>query len=820
MQEHFATFVNIILPLSLPKTYTYRVTREQEHEIAIGKRALVQFGNKKIYAGVIDEIHHNPPMGYEAKYVLELMDDEPIADQRMMRFWHWLSDYYLCSLGEIMQAALPSALKPQSQTYISLHPDADLAIAELSDKEYLVVEALTKEPNLYLDDIIEIVQLKNVGPLLKSLYKKGLINMQETVNETYKPKLVSCIRLHQEIEQNEEKLRLLFDELDNKEPQLNLLLAYLQLKQEHANIEKKLLLKKAACSESPLQTLIKKGVFEKYDLHVDRLYLNEDKVPEVFSLNENQSGALVQIKTEWENKDVVLLHGVTSSGKTHVYVKLIEEQIAKGKQVLFLAPEIALTSQIIGRINKYFGDKALSYHSKYSSNERMEIWNKVQEGKVQIIIGARSSVFLPFKELGLIIVDEEHEQSYKQVDPAPRYQARDAAIMLAHIHQCKTLLGSATPAYETYFNAQQQKFGLVKIAQRHGNIAMPNIHTANIAEDKRTKQMTGNFSAQLMQHISDALSRNEQIILFQNRRGYAPIYECEDCHHVVKCKNCDISLTYHKYNDSLKCHYCGYTVPRMVNCEACGSHKVDLKGLGTEKIEDELSAHFPAARVLRLDLDATRSKNGHAEIIQRFQLHEADILVGTQMLSKGLDFAGVSLVGVINADQLMHFPDFRAHERAFQLLTQVSGRAGRSTKQGEVIIQTHMPQHHVLQAVLNHQYDELYASELGERKEYAYPPFSRLILLKVKDKDLKIAHACGYALYEKLYNRLGQYLIGPQSPYVSRVKNFYIKEILIKVDRNNKNLPALKFFIKNCINDLLTQKEYRRTIIYADVDPS
>jgi primosomal protein N' (replication factor Y) len=361
---------------------------------------------------------------------------------------------------------------------------------------------------------------------------------------------------------------------------------------------------------------------------------------------------------------------------------------------------------------------------------------------------------------------------------------------------------------------------LVKIAQRHGNIAMPNIHTANIAEDKRTKQMTGNFSAQLMQHISDALSRNEQIILFQNRRGYAPIYECEDCHHVVKCKNCDISLTYHKYNDSLKCHYCGYTVPRMVNCEACGSHKVDLKGLGTEKIEDELSAHFPAARVLRLDLDATRSKNGHAEIIQRFQLHEADILVGTQMLSKGLDFAGVSLVGVINADQLMHFTDFRAHERAFQLLTQVSGRAGRSTKQGEVIIQTHMPQHHVLQAVLNHQYDELYASELGERKEYAYPPFSRLILLKVKDKDLKIAHACGYALYEKLYNRLGQYLIGPQSPYVSRVKNFYIKEILIKVDRNNKNLPALKFFIKNCINDLLTQKEYRRTIIYADVDPS
>jgi primosomal protein N' (replication factor Y) len=821
MQEPLATFVNVIVPLHLPQTYTYRVMSGQEALIARGKRVAVQFGSKKIYAAIVDQIHHTPPEGYAAKYILDVLDDEPTLDDKALAFWHWMANYYMCTLGDVMQAAMPSALKPQSKTYVLLTPDARdiLEQTELSDKEHLIVDALLINENMFVDDVTELVQLKNTLPLLKSLYTKGIIYMQEDLKEGYKPKTVTCIALHPHLEEDEAKLKQVFEELEKKEPQLNLLLALLHLKTETANVDKKILLRKSAGSESTLNTLVKKGIFIKYDIAIDRLNYDSNSAPETFTLNDIQQEAYHKIKDIFDNKDVVLLHGVTSSGKTHVYVKLIEEQLALGKQVLLLAPEIALTSQMISRVTRYFGEAAISYHSRYNQQERVEIWNKVKSNEVKIIIGARSSIFLPFHQLGLIIVDEEHDQSYKQSDPAPRYQARDASVILANIHHCKVLMGSATPAFETYYNAQQGKYGLVRIEQRHGNIAMPLIETANIAEDKRTKQLTGSFSALLMQHMKKALHNKEQVILFQNRRGYAPIYECSDCHHVVKCRSCDISLTYHKYNDTLKCHYCGYTVPRMSNCEACGSHRIDLKGLGTEKIEDELTIHFPDARVLRLDLETTRSKHGFTEIIQQFQTHDADIMVGTQMLSKGLDFPLVSLVGVINADQLLHFPDFRAHERAYQLLTQVSGRAGRSKKQGHVIIQTNMPQHHVLNAVMQQQYNEMYAAEIEERNQHRYPPFSRIIVIRVKDKDLKTASHCGQFLYEQLHKRLANQIVGPQSPYVSKIKNYYIKEILIKLDKSNGKLHTAKNYINTCINNTLTHKNFRYCIIQPDVDP-
>jgi primosomal protein N' (replication factor Y) len=817
--DRLATFVDVIVPLHVPLTYTYRVMREQEADLGIGKRVAVQFGAKKVYAAIIHHIHHQPPPKYEAKYILEVLDETPTTDERGLKFWKWIADYYMCNIGDVMQAALPASLKMQSQTSVVLNDTSLLEETELSDKEHLIVDVLLKRGSLLVDEVAELVQLKNVFSLLKSLYTKGIIVMQEQVDERYKPKLITCIGLNETYTENEGAMQQIFAQLEKKEPQLNLLLAFLHLKNEHVNIDKKLLLQKSGASESTLQTLIKKQIFFTYNLQVDRLQYSPSTKAESFELNEWQQSAFEQIKHQCTQKDVVLLHGITSSGKTHVYVKLIEEQLSTGKQVLFLVPEIALTSQMIARVSKYFGDECMSYNSRYSANERAEIWQKVKNGHLKVLIGARSALFLPYMQLGLIIVDEEHETSYKQHDPAPRYHARDAAIVLAQLHQCKIILGSATPAFETYYNASTGKYGLVKLEQRHGNVKLPEIVTANIAEDKRTKKMSGSFTEMLMQEMESALKKGEQVILFQNRRGFAPIYECEDCHHVVKCTNCDISLTYHKYNDSLKCHCCGYTIPRMVSCEACGSQKVELKGLGTEKIEDELSVFFPETRILRLDWESTRSKSGHAEIIHRFQSHEADILVGTQMLSKGLDFPGVSLVGVINADQLLHFPDFRAHERAYQLLTQVSGRAGRSKKQGKVIIQTNMPNHRVIQSVINQQYEALYTDSINERKEFAYPPYTRLITIRLKDKDSNVVHRCAQLLYERLHQKLKSELIGPQSPVVSRIKSYYIREILLKIDKKAMNINQVKQFIDQCITYTLDQREFKRCIIQADVDP-
>lgn len=817
MTDQLATFTVIILPLPLHKLYTYRVPSEMVDDIAPGKRVIVQFGKKKFYSAIVYQITHTPPQEYEAKYIHAILDDSPIVSEQQFRFWNWISSYYLCTLGDVMNAALPAPFKLESETLVMLNPDAELGSIALTDKEFLITEALTVAPHLSISEISAILDVKNVFGVLKGLYTKGVIVYTEDIKEKYKPKTITCIKLADGLD-NEKALSELFAKLEKTPKQLDVLMALVHLKNQTEHVSKKQLIEFGDFSESALKTLVKKEILQEYKHAIDRLII-PNEIVDTFTLNAEQNQAYELTTQYFTEKDVVLLHGITSSGKTHVYVKLIEEQLDKGKQVLFLLPEIALTSQIVQRIRKYFGDKAISFHSKFSQNERVEIWQKVNSGTPLVIIGARSSIFLPFKELGLIIVDEEHETSYKQQDPAPRYHARDAAIFLAYTWQAKTLLGSATPSFESYHNARLGKYGLVELKNRFGSVLLPDMIIGNISEDTRTKSMHGYLTNILYQAIEHALNANEQIILFQNRRGYAPIMECNTCNWIPRCINCDINLTYHKYNDSMKCHYCGHTTKPPSNCIACGSHHVTLKGFGTEKIEDEIKIQFPKARVLRLDLEASKSKNGHEQIIRSFEQHEADILIGTQMISKGLDFGNVSLVGVINADQLLYFPDFRAHERAYQLLTQVGGRAGRKAQQGKVIIQSNTPNHHVLQEVLAQRYQNLYANEILDREKFGYPPHTRLIKLIIKHRDYNTCEKAAFSLQKMLFKRLGTNVIGPESPYIGRARNLFIKEILVKIDKASPNLGQVKQFIFTCMLQVINDKEFKSIIIFADVDP-
>ena len=817
MNDQLATFVEVVLPLPLQKLYTYRVPTEWADLAVPGKRVIVQFGKKKLYSALIYAVTHQPPKDYEAKFLVSFLDETPIINPQQFVFWNWISQYYLCTLGDVMNAALPASFKLESETLVTLNPDCDMGTVELTDKEFLITEALTMSEHLSISDISTILEVKHVFGILKGLYTKGVILYTEDIKDTYKPKTITCIKVN-EVYNNDTAMGEVFATLEKTPKQLDVLMAVIHLLHQQETLPKKQLLEFGNFSESSLKTLVKKDILQEYKLTIDRISL-EHEAAKSFTLNAEQTEAVAQIQAHFQQKDTVLLHGITSSGKTHVYVKLIEEQLEAGKQVLFLLPEIALTSQIVKRIQQYFGSRAMAFHSKFNQNERVEIWQKVNAGEPLVIIGARSSIFLPLQQLGLIIVDEEHETSYKQHDPAPRYHARDAAIFLAYAHKCKILLGSATPSFESYHNAQSGKYGLVNMHTRYGEVAMPQLQVGNIAEDTRTKSMHGYLTKDLFDAMSTALQAHEQIILFQNRRGYAPVMECSNCNWTVKCVNCDINLTYHKYNDSLKCHYCGFTTKTPQNCLACGSNQVHLKGFGTEKIEDEIKVLFPEARVLRLDLEAAKTKHGHEDIIKSFEMHEADILIGTQMISKGLDFGKVSLVGVINADQLLYFPDFRANERAYQLLTQVSGRAGRKATQGKVIIQTNAPLHHVIQEVLHQRYQQLFANEMAERERFGYPPFTRLIKLVVKHQDYNTCSQAALALQQLLYARLGANIIGPESPHVSRARNKYIKELLVKVNKNSTSLNSIKQFITYNIQTILTQKAFKQAIIYADVDP-
>ncbi len=811
-------FVEVILPLYIAKTYTYRVPVEWNDNVAIGKRVIVQFGRNKIYAAIVHRLSHEPPLAYEAKYILNVIDDEPVVDGNQLALWEWMASYYMCYLGEVMQAALPAALKMASETKIVASDAEDLDRSLLSDKGYLVMEALDVAGELTVNDIIKLLGQKTVFPLLKSLFDHGYILISEEIKDRFKPKRKSFLQLAAAFADGE-SLHALMDSLNRAPKQQDALLAFLQLRKTNPDVTRQDIIERTGVSAGIVASLIEKEVFEVREKIVSRLAGDDIEITTNFVFNDKQQQAFEQVNMLFEGKDVVLLHGVTASGKTQLYIRLIEQVIASGKNVLYLLPEIALTTQITDRLKMHFGDKLGVYHSKFNDNERAEVWHKVLKGEYKVVVGARSSVFLPFKDLGLIVVDEEHESSYKQFEPAPRYHARDTAIYLAHLQGAKVLLGSATPSIESYYNAKADKYGLVELKERFGDAKLPEIQVINIAEEGRKGQMFSYFSGVLLQGISDALERKEQVILFQNRRGHTPFVQCSTCGWVAKCINCDVSLTYHKSTHHMHCHYCGHSEPPIQVCPACGMPHIESKGFGTERVEEELELLIPQGRIGRLDLDAAKGKHGFDKIITAFDDHEFDILIGTQMVAKGLDFGRVSLIGIINADAMINFPDFRAYERAFSLFSQVAGRAGRREKDGRVIIQTHSPNHRVLEQVILHDYEAMFLTEVKERKNYQYPPFYRLIKMDVRHTDMQDAHDGAMRLAHLLRSNLGSRVLGPEPPLVSRIRNYFIQTITLKIERNNVSIAKVKELMQQAITQFEIDKNNKGIRIAIDVDP-
>ncbi|MBN4081699.1 primosomal protein N' [bacterium AH-315-C07] len=819
-------FVNVILPLALPNTYTYQVPKELEPEIKIGKRVIVQFGKHKFYTALIAVVTDQSPSIYDAKNVQSVIDEHPIVSEKHIQFWKWIADYYMCNLGEVMNCALPSSFKLSSETVVRLNDDFDLdkCDAELSDKEFLIVEALEINRELSLKDIASVIDRKNVYTHLQRLIETGTVIVEEELKEKYKPRIESYIELHENYK-SEDAIQQLFDELEKAPKQLDALMLYLHLnrtsldesKYENLYAIRKKRLTGEKVTSGIITALIKKEVFVSVDREVGRIAARE-KVDDIdITLSGSQTKTLDSIKSSDPEK-CTLLHGVTSSGKTQVYIKLIEEVLQEGKQTLYLLPEIALTTQIVQRLQQHFGSEVGVYHSRFNSNERVEIWNKVLNKEYKVVLGARSSMFLPFKDLGLIIVDEEHETTFKQFEPAPRYNARDSAIYLGQLFKCKVVLGTATPSFESYYNALQGKYDYVPLTERYGGVSMPQIKVVNIKEEKRKKKMNSHFSSVLLHEIEAALEKNEQVILFQNRRGYVPFLECNMCGYVPQCVHCDVSMTHHKFEKKLRCHYCGYKQDPFLLCPACGSNNIQQQGFGTEKIEDELKPIFKNKVIARLDLDSTRGKHGFQKILSDFEDRSIDILVGTQMITKGLDFDNVSLVGILSSDSLLNYPDFRAFEHAYQLMAQVSGRAGRKKKQGQVLIQAYNPEHPVIKYVVKNDYHGMFNKLIKERHEFNYPPYQRLIKLTLKHRDISELNKIAYRLKIKLDQKFKGRVLGPEFPPVKRVRSLYLKHLLIKFPRDN-SLIRNKEILKSILDEFQADKENRRARLIVDVDP-
>lgn len=824
MEERKTYFVDVLLPVPIHNTFTYRVPFELNTSLQTGSRVVVPFGKGKLQTGLIVRIHEEVPTGYQSKYVESILDDRPIITGKQYKLWNWVAEYYMAPLGDVMNAALPSNFKLGSETKVILHPEHESNQEQLTDREFQVFEALEIQEELHLKDISDILGIKNVQPVVKSMIDKRVLITKEELRHKYTPKTQLFVELAAGY-QNEEALEELLNEFSDdqrKKKQMDAILTLLNLQggQRKKSVSKKAMEEQGA-SASSINTLEKNGILSLVRKQISRIGADEEEVTPLKDLSTDQSEALQSIKTNYDSKDVVLLHGVTGSGKTEVYVELIKEQIEQGKQVLYLLPEIALTTQLIERLSKYFGEKVGVYHSRFNQNERVEIWNELLNGdgkRFQIILGARSAVFLPFKNLGLIIVDEEHESSFKQFDPSPRYNGRDTAIVLRAFHDAKVLLGSATPALESFYNAKQGKYGFVTLDKRFGDLQMPEIFTADIRKEKKEKTMQSDFSKFLIDHMKAALEQEEQIILFQNRRGYNPVWACEVCGWNPHCKNCDVSLTYHKKSNILKCHYCSYFTPPVGACPECGSNRLKMVGFGTEKIEDELSIILPGVRVQRLDLDTTRQKNSYEKILSEFQERKIDVLVGTQMVTKGLDFDNVSLVGILDADMMLRRPDFRSFERSYQLMSQVAGRAGRKSKRGKVVIQTYDPDHWVIRYVIEHDYQSMYKHELIERENYFYPPFYKMIHITVKNRQQERVEMSAEELADKLKSVFGSRVLGPEFPIVQRIQNQYLKVIRLKVEReaSQKNV---KQHLRKIINKFYENSMNKPVRIIIDVDP-
>ena len=812
-------FVEVILPLSLAKTFTYRVSEAEFHFVKNGMRVVVPFGKSKMYTALIIGKHQNEPALYEAKEIDQILDENPIVTEIQIAHWQWIASYYMCAIGDVYRGAMPSALLLESETIVSQKQSVIIEENTLSDEEYLVYQALQKQSSLRIHDITSILNKKNVFPVIQRLIDKNVLVLQEEVQELYKPKLVRYVRLHSKY-LSDSGLSDLLDALKGAAKQREIVLTYFQLNAKESHpISVKQLIEVANSSSSIVKVLIEKEIFEEYFIQEDRVNFQGNAQEAALELSKTQQQACDQIASHFETKEVCLLHGLTSSGKTEIYIKLIEEQLASGKQVLYLLPEIALTTQLVGRLRTYFGDKVGVYHSKYSNNERVELWKQVLEHspKAQIVIGARSALFLPFSNLSLIVVDEEHEQTFKQVDPAPRYHARDAAIVLANAHQARVLLGSATPSIESYFNAQSDKYGLVEITERYGNVQLPEIELVDLKDSYFRKKMTGHFSEALIEAITTAISLGEQVILFQNRRGYSPIMECLTCGNVPHCQQCDVSLTYHQHKNQLRCHYCGYAMAKPTQCHSCSSIDLATKGFGTEQIEQELNTIFPDAKIGRMDQDTTRSKFGFEKIIDSFKNQEIQILVGTQMLAKGLDFNNVSLVGIMNADTMLYHPDFRAFERSFQMMTQVAGRSGRSEKRGKVVIQTYNPNHNTIQQVTNNDYIGMYKEQLYDRQIYKYPPYFRLIKLTLKHRDFEKVKEGAMWLNQVMNQNLNMPVLGPEEPPISRIRNEYIRTILIKIPQTSP-IGSTKKTIQKMLTSFEAVPQYRAIKVAVNVD--
>lgn len=816
-------YVDVIVPLPVAGQYTYSVPADLEDKVKAGCRIVVPFGSKKFYTAIVTSVHQNAPETYETKDLVEVLDTSPVLLKRQYDFLKWLADYYLCTLGDVYKAALPSGMKLESETLVVSNPEFE-ADKPLPEKEQRILDLLSDDSEQCITQLEKASGIKNLLPVIKSLLEKEAIRVKEELKRSYKPRVEVRVRLTEGL-QAEETVHRLFDTLARAPKQLALLMKYIELsgwggeKKNPKEVSRKALLDATGATNSVFNGLVEKHIFETYTFEIGRLSEGPVETVGLNPLSMAQQRAYTEILAHFHQKNVCLLHGVTASGKTEIYIHLIQQAIQAGKQVLYLLPEIALTTQITERLRRVFGNRLGIYHSKFPDAERVEIWRKqLTDQDYDVILGVRSSVFLPFRRLGLVIVDEEHENTYKQQEPAPRYHARNAAIMLASMFGAKTLLGTATPSIETYYNAVNGKYGWVQLTERHQQIQLPHIEVVDIKELARKKRMTAQFSPLLLQKIREALDQKEQVILFQNRRGFAPMIECRTCGWVPKCKNCDVSLTYHKGLNQLTCHYCGYTYQVPKSCPACGGVELMNRGFGTEKIEDDIKLIFPEARVARMDLDTTRTRTAYERIIADFEEGKTDILIGTQMVSKGLDFDRVSVVGILNADSMLNYPDFRSYERAFQLMAQVAGRAGRKNKQGLVVLQTKSPDLPLIHQVVANDYNGLYQTQIDERRLFKYPPFYRLIYVYLKHRKEEVLEQAADLMAGYLRNGLGERVLGPDRPPVSRIQTLFIRKIVVKIEQQ-ASMSKVREYLQQVQRAIIEDERFRSLLVYYDVDP-
>ncbi|MCB0666156.1 MAG: primosomal protein N' [Saprospiraceae bacterium] len=807
-----ARYADVIIPLAVKNTYTYRVPANLENQVKFGIRVEVPFGKKKLYAALVLEIHENKP-AYDTRKILNVIDEEPVVTSIQLNLWRWMADYYLCDLGEIMFAAMPARLKLQSETRIKPGKNLDEQIFDLSDQEYLIAEAVSIQKEITIDQIRSILDIKTVYPLIRKLLEMEVIEIYEELLEDFRPKKVTAVRLASEY-RTADKQKLIFEKTGQSDHQTRVMLALLQQEKQKKFITQADLVRMTEANHSVLAALEKKGLIERYDETISRLPDFAQDLDDASPLSQEQESIINQIDEFGDSIKPILLHGVTGSGKTRIYIELILKTLSAGKQVLYLLPEIALTTQIVQRLETILGDQLLVYHSRINENARVEVWKSVL-GLPKVVLAARSGIFLPFADLGLIVVDEEHDPSFKQEDPNPRYQARDAAIVLAKIHGAKIILGSATPSIESYYNCKLEKYHYLALTERFGNMEMPEISLINLKKVSKS----GHLTTELIDEIKAMKAEGFQSILFQNRRGFAPVLMCTTCGWTTLCKNCDTTLTYHQYSNQMRCHLCGYSEKPAIECPACGNHELTLKGFGTEMIEDEVKIMLPDLKTARLDLDTARGKKKLEKIIYQFESGELDILIGTQMISKGLDFDRVGLVGVVSADHLLHFPDFRAAERAFQLMTQVAGRSGRRHRRGKVLIQAYHISHPVIHDVIAGNYDQFFKREIQERKQFGFPPFSRMIVLTARHVDANKAILAAQTISQYLKQRLGDRVSDAITPSIARIRNRYLGLIVIKLEKKSSLIQQCKDWINEAIILIKKQKGFSTLRVSINVDP-